>query len=198
MKFRNNFAAVGFTRTVMRSLLRRLFVGQKRKFQLNNGGEVHMNISTISLKAFFSLMVVSLLAGVGPANAAATDIESKGQAVTLLPGQSITLSVPCGTAPGCGTKGFALFDANVNLSIQVVQCGLAAGDSCSVDVTGFFGQQVAGSGGSFNFSFPFGNLTGVNKQVAFTGYATTISNPSSAQDQVTVAISWTAVYDPKE
>jgi hypothetical protein len=170
-----------------------------------------MNINRMSLKAFFSLMGVSLLAGVGPANAAATAIKSKSQEVVLLPGHSITLSVPCGTAaPGCGTNGFALFDANVNLSIQVVQCGLAAGDSCSVDVTGFFGQQVAaGSGGigcpglvspcqSFNFSFPFGNLTGVNKQVAFTGYATIINNPSSAQDQVTVAISWTAVYDPEE
>jgi hypothetical protein len=79
-----------------------------------------------------------------------------------------------------------------------VQCGLATGDSCSVDVTGFFGTQAAGSGGSFNFSFPFGNLTGVNKQVAFTGYSTIINNPSSAQDQVTVTISWTAVYDPQE
>jgi len=143
-------------------------------------------------------MVVSLLAGIGAAHAAPTAIKSKSQEATLLPGQSITLSVPCGTAPGCGTNGFALFDANVSLSIQVVQCGLAAGDSCSVDVTGFFGQQVAGSGGSFNFSFPFGNLTGVNKQVAFTGYATTISNPSTAEDQVTVVISWTAVYDAQE
>ncbi len=155
-----------------------------------------MNINRMSLKAFFSLMVVSLLAGVGPANAAATAIVSKSEKVVLLPGQSITLSVPCGTAPGCGTGGFALFDANVNLSIQVVQCGLVTGDSCSVDVTGFFGQQASGQ--SFNFNFPFGNLTGVNKQVAFTGYATIISNPSSAEDQVTVAISWTAIYDPKE
>lgn len=154
--------------------------------------------SRMSLKVFFPLAVVSMLAGVGPANATATDIKSESKVVTLLPGQSTTLSVPCGTAPGCGTNGFALFDANVSLSIQVVQCGLAAGDSCSVDVTGFFGEQVAGSGGSFNFNFPFGDLTGVNKQVAFTGYATTISNPSSAQDQVTVAISWAAVYDPKE
>jgi len=166
--------------------------------------------TSVRLYTFFSLMVVFLLAGVGPANAASTAITSKSQEVVLLPGQSTTLSVPCGTAPGCGTNGFALFDANVNLSIQVVQCGLVTGDSCSVDVTGFFGKQVAaGSGGagcpgfvspcqSFNFSFPFENLTGVNKQVAFTGYATIISNPSSAQDQVTVAISWTAVYDPKE
>lgn len=172
-----------------------------------------MNISRMSLKAFFSLTVVSLLAGVGSANAASptATIKSGFQEATLQPGQSITLSVPCTTtAPGCGTNGFALFDANVNLSIQVVQCGLAQGDSCSVDVTGFFGQQIApGSGGSgcpgfvspcqsFNFNFPFENLTGVNKQVAFTGYATIISNPSSAQDQVTVAISWTAVYDTKE
>jgi len=169
-----------------------------------------MNISKMSLNAFFSLLVVSLLAGAGPANATGTAIKAKSEEVVLLPGQSITLSIPCGTAPGCGTGGFALFDANVNLSIQVVQCGLATGDSCSVDVTGFFGKQVAaGSGGSgcpgfvsacqsFNFSFPFGNLTGVNKQVAFTGYATIINNPSSAQDQVTVAISWTAVYDPAE
>ncbi len=154
--------------------------------------------SRMSSKAFLSLAVLSMLAGVGLANAADTNIKSESKAVTLLPGQSTTLSVPCGTAPGCGTNGFALFDANVSLSIQVVQCGLAAGDSCSVDITGFFGEQVAGSGGSFNFSFPFGNLTGVNKQVAFTGYATTISNPSSAQDQVTVVISWAAVYDPKE
>ena len=138
--------------------------------------------TSVWLCTFFSLMVVSLLAGVGPANAAtATAIKSKSQEVVLLPGQSITL-----------------FDANVNLSIQVVQCGLVTGDSCSVDVTGFFGTQAAGSGGSFNFSFPFGNLTGVNKQVAFTGYSTIISNPSSAQDQVTVTISWTAVYDPQE
>src|SRR5208283_609851 len=158
--------------------------------------EKHMNISRMSLKVFFSLMAVSLLAGVGPANAAATNIVSKSEEVVLLPGQSITLSVPCGTAPGCGTGGFALFDANVNLSIEVVQCGLATGDSCSVDVTGSFGKQPSGQ--SFNFNFPFGNLTGVNKQVAFTGYATIISNPSSAEDQVTVAISWTAVYDPKE
>jgi len=160
-----------------------------------------MNISRMSLKAFFSLTVVSLLLGVGPANAAssAATIKSSSQEATLLPGQSITLSVPCTTtAPGCGTNGFALFDANVNLSIQVVQCGLAQGDSCSVDVTGNFGPQVAGESGSFNFNFPFGNLTGVNKQVAFTGYSTIISNPSSAQDQVTVAISWTAVYDTKE
>jgi hypothetical protein len=166
--------------------------------------------TSIRFCTFFSLMVVSLLAGVGPANAATTAIKSKNQEVVLLPGQSITLSVPCGTAPGCGTNGFALFDANVNLSVQVVQCGLVTGDSCSVDVTGFFGQQVAaGSGGSgcpgfvspcqsFNFNFPFENLTGVNKQVAFTGYATIISNPSNAQDQVTVAISWTAVYNPQE
>jgi hypothetical protein len=155
--------------------------------------------TSVRLCTFFSLMVVSLLAGVGPANAAtATAIKSKSQEVVLMPGQSITLSIPCGTAPGCGTNGFALFDANVNLSIQVVQCGLATGDSCSVDVTGFFGTQAAGSGGSFNFSFPFGNLTGVNKQVAFTGYSTIINNPSSAQDQVTVTISWTAVYDPQE
>lgn len=171
-----------------------------------------MNISRVTSRAFFSLMVVSLLAGVRPANATSTAIKSKSQEVVLLPGQSITLSVPCkGTdAPGCGTNGFALFDANVNLSIQVVQCGLVTGDFCSVDVTGFFGQQVAaGSGGSgcpglvspcqsFNFSFPFENLTGVNKQVAFTGYATIINNPSTAQDQVTVVISWTAVYDPQE
>ena len=154
--------------------------------------------TSVWLCTFFSLMVVSLLAGVGPANAATTAIKSKSEEVVLLPGQSITLSVPCGTAAGCGTNGFALFDANVNLSIQVVQCGLATGDSCSVDVTGFFGTQAAGSGGSFNFSFPFGNLTGVNKQVAFTGYSTIINNPSSAQDQVTVTISWTAVYDPQE
>jgi hypothetical protein len=159
-----------------------------------------------------SLVVVSLLAGVGRANASSPAIKSKSEEVVLLPGQSITLSVPCkGTgASGCGKNGFALFDANVNLSIQVVQCGLEPLDSCSVDVTGFFGQQVeAGSGGSgcpgfvspcqsFNFSFPFSNLTGVNKQVAFTGYATIINNPSSAQDQVTVTISWTAVYDPQE
>jgi hypothetical protein len=159
-----------------------------------------MNISRMSLKAFFSLTVVALLAGVGPANAASSTatIKSSFQEATLQPGQSITLSVPCGTAPGCGTNGFALFDANVNLSIQVVQCGLAPGDSCSVDVTGYFGPQVAGESGSFNFNFPFENLTGVNKQVAFTGYSTVISNPSSAQDQVTVAISWTAVYDAKE
>jgi hypothetical protein len=155
--------------------------------------------TSVWLCTFFSLMVVSLLAGVGPANAAtATAIKSKSQEVVLMPGQSITLSIPCGTAPGCGTNGFALFDANVNLSIQVVQCGLAAGDSCSVDVTGYFGPQVAGESGSFNFNFPFENLTGVNKQVAFTGYSTIINNPSSAQDQVTVTISWTAVYDPQE
>ena len=145
-----------------------------------------------------SLLAVSLLAGVGRANAATTSIKSKSQEVVLLPGQSITLSIPCGTAPGCGTNGFALFDANVNLSIQVVQCGLVTGDSCSVDITGNFGSQVAGESGSFNFSFPFGNLTGLNKQVAFTGYSTVINNPSTAQDQVTVTISWTAVYNPQE
>jgi hypothetical protein len=155
--------------------------------------------TSVWLCTFFSLMAVSLLAGVRPANAAtATAIKSKSQEVVLLPGQSITLSVPCGTAPGCGTNGFALFDANVNLSIQVMQCGLVTGDSCSVDITGFFGTQAAGTGGSFNFSFPFGNLTGANKQVAFTGYSTIINNPSTAQDQVTVTISWTAVYDPQE
>ena len=154
--------------------------------------------TSVWLCTFFSLMVVSLLAGVDPANAASTAIKSKNQEVVLQPGQSITLSVPCGTAPGCGTNGFALFDANVNLSIQVVQCGLAAGDSCSVDVTGYFGPQVAGESGSFNFNFPFGNLTGVNKQVAFTGYSTIINNPSNAQDQVTVTISWTAIYEPQE
>jgi hypothetical protein len=160
-----------------------------------------MNISRMSLKAFFSLTVVFLLMGVGPANAASTAIKSESQEVVLLPGQSITLSVPCKGvkgAVGCGENGFALFDANVNLSIQVVQCGLAAGDSCSVDVTGYFGPQVAGESGSFNFSFPFGNLTGVNKQVSFTGYSTIINNPSSAQDQVTVTISWTAIYEPQE
>lgn len=166
--------------------------------------------TSVWLCTFFSLMVVFLLAGVAPANAASTAIKSKNQEVVLLPGQSITLSVPCGTAPGCGTNGFALFDANVNLSIQVVQCGLVTGDFCSVNVTGFFGQQVAAGGGgtgcpgfvsacqSFDFSFPFANLTGLNKQVAFTGYATIISNPSNAQDQVTVALSWTAVYNPQE
>src|SRR5450631_1070140 len=154
--------------------------------------------TSVRLCTFFSLVVVSLLAGVGPANAASTAIKAKNQEVVLLPGQSITLSVPCGTAPGCGTNGFALFDANVNLSIQVVQCGLVTGDFCSVDVTGYFGPQVAGESGSFNFSFPFGNLTGLNKQVAFTGYSTIINNPSSAQDQVTVTISWTAVYNPQE
>jgi hypothetical protein len=171
--------------------------------------EKHMNISRMSLKAFFSLTVVSLLAGVGPANAAIA-MKAKSQEVVLQPGQSITLSIPCGTAPGCGTNGFALFDANVDLSIEVVQCGLVAGDFCSVDVTGFFGHQVAaGAGGtgcpgfvsscqSFNFSFPFANLTGATKQVAFTGYATIINNPSNAQDQVTVAYSWTAVYQSLE
>jgi hypothetical protein len=157
-----------------------------------------MNISRMSLKALFSLTVVCLLAGVGSANATSTAIKAKNQEVVLMPGQSITLSVPCGTAPGCGTNGFASFDANVNLSIQVVQCGLVSGDSCSVDITGYFGPQVAGESGSFNFSFPFGNLTGANKQVAFTGYSTIINNPSTAQDQVTVTISWTAVYDPQE
>ena len=96
-----------------------------------------------------SLVVVSLLAGVGRANAASnTAIKAQNQEVVLQPGQSITLSVPCGTAPGCGTNWFALFDANVNLSIQVVQCGLVTGDSCSVDVTGFFGQQVAAGSGA--------------------------------------------------
>jgi hypothetical protein len=149
-----------------------------------------------------SLVVVSLLAGVGRANAASnTAIKAQNQEVVLQPGQSITLSVPCKGvtgAVGCGQNGFALFDANVNLSIQVVQCGLAAGDSCSVDVTGYFGPQVAGESGSFNFNFPFGNLTGVNKQVAFTGYSTIINNPSNAQDQVTVTISWTAIYEPQE
>ena len=149
-----------------------------------------------------SLVVVSLLAGVGRANAASnTAIKAQNQEVVLQPGQSITLSVPCKGvtgAVGCGENGFALFDANVNLSIQVVQCGLAAGDSCSVDVTGYFGPQVAGESGSFNFNFPFGNLTGVNKQVAFTGYSTIINNPSNAQDQVTVTISWTAIYEPQE
>src|ERR1035441_10706179 len=108
-----------------------------------------------------SLVVVSLLAGVGRANAASnTAIKAQNQEVVLQPGQSITLSVPCKGvtgAVGCGQNGFALFDANVNLSIQVVQCGLAAGDSCSVDVTGDFGPQVAGESGSFNFNFPFGN-----------------------------------------
>ena len=104
--------------------------------------------TSVWLCTFFSLMVVSLLAGVDPANAASTAIKSKNQEVVLQPGQSITLSVPCGTAPGCGTNGFALFDANVNLSIQVVQCGLVTGDSCSVDVTGFFGQQVAAGSGA--------------------------------------------------
>ncbi len=162
-----------------------------------------MNIRRMSLKAlaFFSLTVVSLLAGVGPASAAssAATIKSSSQETVLLPGQSITLSVPCtAVAPGCGANGFALLDANVNLSIEVVQCGLAAGDSCSVDITGNFGPQVAGESGSFNFNFPFGNLTGATKQVAFTGYSTIISNPSNAQDQVTVTISWTAVYDTKE
>src|ERR1035438_9675808 len=103
--------------------------------------------TSVWLCTFFSLMVVSLLAGVDPANAASTAIKSKNQEVVLQPGQSITLSVPCGTAPGCGTNWFALFDANVNLSIQVVQCGLVTGDSCSVDVTGFFGQQVAAGSG---------------------------------------------------
>jgi len=148
-----------------------------------------------------SLVVVSLLAGVGRANAASTIIKANNQEVVLQPGQSITLSVPCQGvkgAVGCGENGFALFDANVNLSIQVVQCGLAQGDSCSLDVTGYFGPQVAGESGSFNFNFPFGNLTGVNKQVSFTGYSTIINNPPSAQDQVTVTISWTAVYDPQE
>ena len=149
-----------------------------------------------------SLVVVSLLAGVGRANAASnTAIKAQNQEVVLQPGQSITLSVPCKGvtgAVGCGQKGFALFDANGNLSIQVGQCGLAAGDSCSVDVTGYFGPQVAGESGSFNFNFPFGNLTGVNKQVAFTGYSTIINNPSNAQDQVTVTISWTAIYEPQE
>ncbi len=118
----------------------------------------------------------------------------------LQPGQSITLSVPCKGvtgAVGCGDNGFALFDANANLSIQVVQCGLEAGDSCSVDVTGYFGPQVAGESGAFDFSFPFGNLTGATKQVTFT-YSTIISNPSSAQDQVTVTISWTAIYEAQE
>ena len=148
-----------------------------------------------------SLVVVSLLAGVGRANAASTAIKAQNQEVVLQPGQSITLSVPCKGvtgAVGCGQNGFALFDANVNLSIQVVQCGLAAGDSCSVDVTGYFGPQAAGESGSFNFSFPFGNLTGATKQVTFTGYSTIISNPSSAQDQVTVTISWTAIYEAQE
>ena len=157
--------------------------------------------TSVWLCTFFSLMVVSLLAGVDPANAASTAIKSKNQEVVLQPGQSITLSVPCKGvtgAVGCGENGFALFDANVNLSIQVVQCGLAAGDACSVDVTGYFGPQVAGESGSFNFNFPFGNLTGVNKQVAFTGYSTIINNPSNAQDQVTVTISWTAIYEPQE
>ena len=160
-----------------------------------------MNISRMSLKAFFSLTVVSLLVGVGTANATTTAIKSKSQEEVLQPGQSITLSVPCKGvtgAVGCGENGFALFDANVNLSIQVVQCGLAAGDACSVDVTGYFGPQVAGESGSFNFNFPFENLTGVNKQVAFTGYSTIINNPSNAQDQVTVTISWTAIYEPQE
>ena len=99
-----------------------------------------------------SLVVVSLLAGVGRANAASnTAIKAQNQEVVLQPGQSITLSVPCKGvtgAVGCGENGFALFDANVNLSIQVVQCGLVTGDSCSVDVTGFFGQQVAAGSGA--------------------------------------------------
>ena len=99
-----------------------------------------------------SLVVVSLLAGVGRANAASnTAIKAQNQEVVLQPGQSITLSVPCKGvtgAVGCGQNGFALFDANVNLSIQVVQCGLVTGDSCSVDVTGFFGQQVAAGSGA--------------------------------------------------
>src|SRR5579863_9551538 len=130
--------------------------------------------TSVWLCTFFSLLAASLLVGVAPANAGNTAIKSKNQEAVLLPGQSITLSVPCGTAPGCGTNGFALFDANVSLSIQVVQCGLVSGDSCSVDITGYFGPQVAGESGSFNFSFPFGNLTGLNKQVAFTGYSTVI------------------------
>ena len=107
--------------------------------------------TSVWLCTFFSLMVVSLLAGVDPANAASTAIKSKNQEVVLQPGQSITLSVPCKGvtgAVGCGENGFALFDANVNLSIQVVQCGLVTGDSCSVDVTGFFGQQVAAGSGA--------------------------------------------------
>ncbi len=157
--------------------------------------------TNVRLCAFFSLVAVSLLAGVAPANAAATAIKAKNQEAVLQPGQSFTLSVPCKGvtgAVGCGDNGFALFDANANLFIQVVQCGLEAGDSCSVDVTGYFGPQVAGESGAFDFSFPFGNLTGATKQVTFTGYSTIISNPSSAQDQVTVTISWTAIYEAQE
>jgi len=62
--------------------------------------------TSVWLCTFFSLMAVSLLAGVRPANAAtATAIKSKSQEVVLLPGQSITLSVPCKGvkgAVGCG------------------------------------------------------------------------------------------------